>query len=102
MLPLAAAAVQVLLPSGLVPANAIGAAYASYNIDPSCNRGFHSIDFSNGNLAAAGRALAPAVLRFGGSGADALVRAVAGRARVRGGAAGSGQLRLRDAWLPQR
>lgn len=47
-------------------------AYLSFNLDPSCNRGFHQTNFSNPNLAAAGRFLAPARLRFGGSGANAL------------------------------
>ena len=47
--------------------------YASWNIDPSCNRGFHHTFFDNDNLIAAATALAPSVLRFGGSGADALV-----------------------------
>jgi len=39
----------------------------------SCNRGFHRTNFSNPSLALAGRFLAPARLRFGGSGATALV-----------------------------
>ena len=46
--------------------------YASWNIDSSCNRGFHRIHFANKNLLAAGRGLAPSVLRFGGSGNDYL------------------------------
>ena len=46
--------------------------YASWNIDPSCNRGFHHIDFSNPNLLAAAVGLHPSRLRFGGSGADGL------------------------------
>ena len=46
--------------------------YASWNIDPSCNRGFHSTDFSNPNLLAVAKGLAPSRLRFGGSGADFL------------------------------
>jgi hypothetical protein len=54
------------------PVSATSPTYASYNIDPSCNRGFHHTNFSNPNLAAAARALAPARLRFGGSGTDAL------------------------------
>ena len=47
--------------------------FASWNIDPSCNRGFHSINFSNPNLVAAAAALSPSRLRFGGSGADDLL-----------------------------
>jgi hypothetical protein len=47
--------------------------YASWNIDSSCNRGFHHIHFSNPNLLAAARGLAPSRLRFGGSGNDNLV-----------------------------
>ena len=46
--------------------------YASWNIDSSCNRGFHHIHFANPNLAAAAKGLAPSLLRFGGSGNDAL------------------------------
>jgi hypothetical protein len=47
--------------------------YASWNIDSSCNRGFHKTNFSNRNLLAAAKGLAPSKLRFGGSGNDALV-----------------------------
>lgn len=47
--------------------------YASWNIDSSCNRGFHRTSFSNPNLLLAARGLAPSRLRFGGSGNDALV-----------------------------
>ena len=47
--------------------------YASWNIDSSCNRGFHHTHFNNPNLRAAARGLAPSRLRFGGSGNDALV-----------------------------
>ncbi len=47
--------------------------YASWNIDPSCDRGFHTINFSNPNLVLAAAALSPSRLRFGGSGADALL-----------------------------
>jgi heparanase 1 len=47
--------------------------YASWNIDSSCNRGFHRTDWSNPNLLAAAKGLAPSKLRFGGSGNDALV-----------------------------
>jgi len=47
-------------------------AFASFNIDPSCNRGFHFTRFDNANLAAAAAGLVPARLRFGGSGADEL------------------------------
>ena len=46
--------------------------YASWNIDPSCNRGFHETRFDNPNLVAAATGLAPSRLRFGGSGADFL------------------------------
>eukprot|EP00756_Hemistasia_phaeocysticola_P045208 Hpha_TRINITY_DN18971_c0_g1::TRINITY_DN18971_c0_g1_i1::g.17651::m.17651/K07964/HPSE; heparanase len=47
--------------------------YASWNIDSSCNRGFHRTNFSNPNLVWAARGLSPSVLRFGGSGNDNLV-----------------------------
>lgn len=47
--------------------------FLSWNIDPSCNRGFHWINFSNPNLIAAAASLSPSRLRFGGSGADDLV-----------------------------
>jgi hypothetical protein len=47
--------------------------FASWNIDPSCNRGFRDTAFDNANLLAAAVALRPSRLRFGGSGADALV-----------------------------
>lgn len=47
--------------------------FASWNIDPSCNRGFNYINFSNPNLVAAAAALSPSRLRFGGSGADDLL-----------------------------
>ena len=46
--------------------------YASFNLDPSCNRGFHNTDFTNPNLIAAAKGLSPSRLRFGGSGADYL------------------------------
>lgn len=49
------------------------ATYASWNIDSSCNRGFHRIHFDNANLRAAALGLAPSRLRFGGSGNDNLV-----------------------------
>jgi hypothetical protein len=48
------------------------ARYTSWNIDPSCNRGFHNTRFDNPNLVAAATGLAPSRLRFGGSGADSL------------------------------
>ena len=47
--------------------------YASWNLDSSCNRGFHHTNFSNPNLLAAARGLRPSTLRFGGSGNDNLV-----------------------------
>ena len=47
--------------------------YASWNIDSSCNRGFHHTRFDNPNLRAAAAGLAPSRLRFGGSGNDNLV-----------------------------
>jgi hypothetical protein len=47
--------------------------YASWNIDSSCNRGFHKTNFSNPNLLVAAKGLSPSRLRFGGSGNDALV-----------------------------
>ena len=40
---------------------------------PSCNRGFHHINFSNPNLVAAASSLSPYRIRFGGSGADDLL-----------------------------
>lgn len=46
--------------------------YASWNVDPSMNRGFFHINFTNANLRAAAASLAPSVLRLGGSGADFL------------------------------
>ena len=67
-----APAATVSLPS-TSPLSAIEPTFASWNIDPSCNRGFRDVDFSNPNLLAAATALQPARLRFGGSGADALV-----------------------------
>ena len=48
------------------------ATYSSWNIDPSCNRGFHNTDFTNPNLLAVAKGLSPSRLRFGGSGADFL------------------------------
>ena len=55
------------------PVHTIEPTYASWNIDSSCNRGFHQINFTNPNLATAAAALAPSRLRFGGSGNDNLV-----------------------------
>ena len=52
--------------------NVVNERYLSWNIDPSCNRGFHQINFTNPNLHAAGLYLSPSRLRFGGSGADFL------------------------------
>ena len=66
------AAVVVSLASD-APVSTIEPTYASWNIDPSCNRGFRDTAFDNANLLAAAVALRPARLRFGGSGADALV-----------------------------
>lgn len=66
------AAVTVRLVSS-TPLSITNAAYASWNIDSSCNRGFHQTNFSNPNLAAAARGLFPSRLRFGGSGNDNLV-----------------------------
>lgn len=51
--------------------------YASWNVDSSCNRGFHHIDFANPNLVAAANGLYPSKLRFGGSGNDNLVYGLA-------------------------
>jgi hypothetical protein len=51
--------------------------YASFNIDSSCNRGFHHINFTNPNLHAAAKALSPSLLRFGGSGNDNLMYSLA-------------------------
>jgi len=53
--------------------NIIGEKYISWNVDPSCNRGFHETNFSNPNLIAGAQGLYPSRLRFGGSGADNLV-----------------------------
>ena len=66
------AAVDIRLPS-LAVVNTVQPTYASWNIDPSCNRGFHVTNFSNPNLIAAAAGLHPSRLRFGGSGADNLV-----------------------------
>lgn len=55
------------------PVNVVGDAYISFNLDPSCNRGFHQTNYSNPSLTAAAYYLQPARLRFGGSGADSLV-----------------------------
>ena len=52
--------------------NRINDDYASWNVDSSANRGFFHTNFSNTNLHAAVAALAPSVLRFGGSGNDFL------------------------------
>eukprot|EP01051_Picozoa_sp_SAG22_P013830 SAG22_NODE_1598_length_4032_cov_1.979405_3_plen_644_part_00 len=65
--------VRLTLPSGVAVVNTVLATYASWNIDSSCNRGFHHIHFANANLVAAAKGLAPSKLRFGGSGNDALV-----------------------------
>jgi hypothetical protein len=59
--------------ASLTPINTLQPTYASWNIDPSCNRGFHRTAFNNSNLVAGAAALHPSLLRFGGSGADALV-----------------------------
>ena len=53
--------------------NVLEPTYASWNIDSSCNRGFHHINFTNQNLLAAARGLRPSKLRFGGSGNDNLI-----------------------------
>ena len=53
--------------------NELEKTYASFNIDASCNRGFHQTHFANPNLRAAARGLSPSKLRFGGSGHDYLV-----------------------------
>lgn len=66
---LAAASVTVTFLSS-TPVNTVDEKFASWNIDSSCNRGFHRTNFSNPNLAAAGLGLAPSRLRFGGSGND--------------------------------
>ena len=46
--------------------------YASFNIDSSFNRGFFHMNFSNPNLRAAAKSLAPSTVRFGGTGNDYL------------------------------
>ena len=55
------------------PVSVMEPTFASWNIDSSCNRGFHRIHFDNPNLLEAARGLAPSRLRFGGSGNDNLV-----------------------------
>ena len=52
------------------PVNIVDSRFTSWNIDSSCNRGFHFTNFSNPNLRAAALGLAPSRLRFGGSGND--------------------------------
>jgi len=52
------------------PVNTVDSRFTSWNIDSSCNRGFHFTNFSNPNLRAAALGLAPSRLRFGGSGND--------------------------------
>ena len=79
----AAADVQVTL-ANLSPVNHIEPTFASFNIDPSCNRGFHFTNFANPNLAAAATGLFPAVMRFGGSGADELVYGLDGGSECSG------------------
>jgi hypothetical protein len=73
----AASAVRAAAPAtitlDMAPINVVAPTYLSYNLDPSCNRGFHVTNFGNANLVAAGYFLQPARLRFGGSGADELV-----------------------------
>jgi hypothetical protein len=46
--------------------------YASWTIDSSYNRGFVHNDFTNANLLAGARSLAPSTVRFGGGGNDCL------------------------------
>ena len=46
--------------------------YASWNIDSSYNRGFVHTAFTNPNLVAAAKSLAPSTVRFGGGGNDYL------------------------------
>jgi len=46
--------------------------YASFNVDSSYNRGFFHMNFTNPNLLAATASLAPATIRFGGTGNDYL------------------------------
>ena len=65
--------IVVALPNGVRAISAIEPTYASWNIDSSCNRGFHRTAFANPNLGAAAKGLAPSRLRFGGSGNDNLV-----------------------------
>ena len=69
----AAAAGAIQISVGTEPLFALPPTYVSYNLDPSCNRGFHKTNFTNPNLKALASFLAPARLRFGGSGANALV-----------------------------
>ena len=60
--------VELEFASGTQPVSRTLPTYASWNIDSSCNRGFHRINFTNTNLREAARALRPSYLRFGGSG----------------------------------
>jgi hypothetical protein len=68
--PLADPAVMVSV--GAQPIGVVNNNYASFNVDSSFNRGFFHINFTNANLRAAAASLAPATLRFGGSGNDYL------------------------------
>ena len=58
--------VQIGLAAGGKPVSEIEATYASWNVDSSCNRGFHRIHFGNPNLLLAATGLQPSRLRFGG------------------------------------
>lgn len=60
--------VDLEFPNGTKPVSQTLPTYASWNIDSSCNRGFHKINFTNINLREAARSLRPSYLRFGGSG----------------------------------
>ena len=64
--------VSLQFPDGTTPISQTLRTYVSYNIDSSCNRGFHHINFTNPNLHLAAKALSPSKLRFGGSGNDNL------------------------------
>ena len=47
--------VRLVLESSGAVINTVEATYASWNIDSSCNRGFHHIHFGNPNLLAAAK-----------------------------------------------
>ena len=46
------------------PLSTTNPTYASWNVDSSCNRGFHQMNFTNPNLEAAASGLHPSKLRY--------------------------------------